>query len=127
VKSTLKLDVEYDPGVTDDESLASSLDTLMATALSTPGILDEYGNPHVGQFSILKLIPKSYALELDGPLFRTQRELLLRLHHASGQGGTVILGPNEYELLEGLLSLTDAIADQAADCHGIDCLIQEHS
>ena len=73
----------------------------------------------------LGLVPKSYPLELDGPLFRDQRELLLRLHHAAGQGETVTLGRKEHELLEGLLGLTDAIADQAADCHGIDCLIPE--
>ena len=125
MKSTLKLDVEYDPAFTDDESLAEVLDRLMETAVSTPGILGEYGNPQIGRFSIFQPVPKSYTLELDGPLFRTQRELLLRLHHASGQGETVILGPNEYELLEGLLGLTDAIADQAADRYGIDCLMLE--
>ena len=244
MKLTLKLDVEYDPAVTDADSLASALDTLMATALSTPGILDEYGNPRIGKFFVLPaatataganaappedpshrsliamcervagtaeswgecsdmrealavfrevgqecrellsgigqpcaceepgyfcsgipgilahlengglapgakvercdqcerypsdtaawaklvelgLVPKSYALELDGPLFRDQRELLLRLHHAAGQSKSVTLGPEEHELLEGLLGLTDAIADQAADRDGIDCLIPE--
>ena len=123
MKSTLKLDVAYDPAVTDDESLASALDTLMETALSTPGILDEYGNPRIGRFFILQPPPNGYNLELDGPLFRAQRELLLRLHHAAGQGEPITLRPSERELLEGLLGLTDAIADQAADCHGIDCLI----
>ena len=123
MKSTLTIDVEYDPAVTDADSMASALDTLMETALSTPGILDEYGNPRIGEFGILQPAPKSYALELDGPLFRMQRELLLRLHHATGRGESIPLGPKEHELLEGLLGLTDAIADQAADCHGIDCLI----
>ena len=244
MKSTLTIDVEYDPDITDDESLAVALDRLMETALSTPDILDEYGNPRVGQFFVLPaatappganaapaedpshrsliamcervagtadswgecsdmrealavfrevgqecrellsgigqpcaceepghfcsgisgilahfengslapgakvercgqcerypsdaaawaklvemgLVPKSYALELDGPLFRTQRGLLLRLHHAAGQGESVNLGPKEHELLEGLLGLTDAIADQAADRDEIDCLIPE--
>ncbi len=125
MKSTLKLDVEYDPAVTDDESLASALDTLMETALSTRGILEEYGNPQIGKLCILQPAPNNYALELDGPLFRAQREFLLRLHHAAGRGESIPLGPNEHELLEGLLGLTDAIADQAADCHGIDCLIPE--
>lgn len=123
MKSTLTIDIEYDPAATDDESLAYALDRLMETALSTPGILDEYGNPQIGQLFIARPVPKRYALELDGPLFRDQRELLLRLHHAAGQGETVTLGPKEYELLEGLLGLTDAIADQAADDYGIDCLI----
>ncbi len=125
MKSTLTIDVEYDPDITDDEGLAYALDRLMETALSTPGILDEYGNPRIGQFFIARPVPKSYTLELDGPLFRTQRELLLRLHHAAGMGETVPLGREEHELLEGLLGLTDAIADQAADCHGIDCLLPE--
>ncbi len=125
MKLTLKLDVEYDSTVTDDESLACSLDTLMETALSTPGILDECGNPQIGEFSILGPAPNSYTLELDGPLFRAQREFLLRLHNAAGMGESIPLGPAEKELLEGLLGLTDAIADQAADCHGIDCLLLE--
>jgi hypothetical protein len=30
-------------------------------------------------------------------------------------------------LLEGLFGLTDAIADQSADCYEIDCLISEQS
>ena len=50
-KTTLTIDVEYDPDVTDPESLASAMDILLETALSTPGILDEYGNPVVGGFS----------------------------------------------------------------------------
>ncbi len=123
MKSTLKLDVEYDPAATDGESLASALDTLMETALSTPGILDECGNPRIGKLCILQPPPNGYDLELDGPLFRAQRELLLRLHHAAGMGESIPLGPAEEELLEGLLGLTDAIADQAADCYGIDCLL----
>ena len=123
MKTTLTIDVEYDPEITDDESLASGLDRLMETALSTPDILDDYGNPRIGPFSIARPVPKTYTLELDGPLFRDQRELLLRLHHAAGQSKSVTLGPKEHELLEGLLGLTDAIADQAADDYGIDCLI----
>jgi hypothetical protein len=51
--ATLKVEVLYDPEVTDAESLASALDTLMETALSTPGILDEYGVVDVGDFYVL--------------------------------------------------------------------------
>ncbi len=125
MKLTLTIDVEYDSDVTDAESLAVALDRLMETALSTPDILDEYGNPRVGQFFVARPVSKSYTLELDGPLFRAQREQLLRIHHAAGQGETVTLGPKEHELLEGLLGLTDSIADQAADRDGIDCLLLE--
>ena len=52
-KTTLTLSVEYDPEVTDPESLACALDRVMGTALSTPDLLDEYGNPHVGDFYLL--------------------------------------------------------------------------
>jgi hypothetical protein len=38
--------------VTDDESVARALDRLMESALSTPGILDEYGDVEVGEFLI---------------------------------------------------------------------------
>jgi hypothetical protein len=40
--------VEYDENVTDLESLSSALDILLETALSTDGILDEYGDPYFG-------------------------------------------------------------------------------
>lgn len=49
-KATFTVQVTYDPEITDPESLASALDTLMETALSTPDILDDYGNPEVGEF-----------------------------------------------------------------------------
>jgi hypothetical protein len=50
MKTTLHLEVEYDPAVTDADSLAEAMDRLMETILSTPGILDEYGRPKVGEF-----------------------------------------------------------------------------
>lgn len=50
---TLKLDITYDPKLTDAESLANAMDILMDTALSTPDILDDYGNPCVGEFYVL--------------------------------------------------------------------------
>lgn len=49
----LQLEVTFDANVTDAESLCSALDQLLETAMSTPGILDEYGNPEVGAFSVL--------------------------------------------------------------------------
>ncbi len=59
MKSTLTIDVEYDPDITDDESVACALDRLMETALSTPGILDEYGGPRVGEFFIARPASKN--------------------------------------------------------------------
>lgn len=49
---TLQIPVTFDPEMTDPEALASALDILMGTALSTPGILDECGNPAVGGFMV---------------------------------------------------------------------------
>jgi hypothetical protein len=52
LKATLTIDVEYDPAVTDPESIASAADRLMETALSTPGIMEEYADPHFGEFFV---------------------------------------------------------------------------
>ena len=54
MKTTLTVELEYDPAVTDPESLASAMDRLLETVLSTPGILDEYNNPRVGEFLVAK-------------------------------------------------------------------------
>lgn len=52
MKTRLTLVVEYDAELTDPEALAGALDRLLETALSTPGILDEYGNPKFGEFFV---------------------------------------------------------------------------
>jgi len=49
-KARLYVDVEFDADITDADSVASALDILMETALSTQDILSEQGNPHVGGF-----------------------------------------------------------------------------
>ena len=53
-KTTLTLDIDYDPDLTDPEGLACAMDRLLETALSTPGILDDYDNPHIGKFFVLR-------------------------------------------------------------------------
>jgi len=53
LQTTLTIDVNYDPAVTDPESLASAADRLFETVLSTPGIMDKYANPSFGEFSVL--------------------------------------------------------------------------
>jgi len=186
MKARMTLDVEYDPSMTDPEGLAAALDRLLKTALSTPDILENYGNPSFGEFlptiddeetatlvnrrfvlydcdmeklvgtqvyasyqeavdamdprlqSVLVLplecevvssrpaLPEGteqdgpqaedYSLRIDGPLLRRQRQLLLRLHGQMAAG-------KDRELLEGLVELTDEIADQAHDQHGLDCLL----
>ena len=69
----------------------------------------------------------SYTLTLDGPLFRKQREFLLRLSEGvrAKEATPPQLPADAEEVLEGLISLTDQIADQAHDRYGIDCLLTE--
>lgn len=52
MKTNLTLEIEYDAKVTDPEALAYALDRLLETALSTPGVLEEYGNPACGEFLV---------------------------------------------------------------------------
>lgn len=51
-KATLTVEVTYDPEVTDAESIANAADRLLETALSTPGILEEYGSPTFDAFYV---------------------------------------------------------------------------
>ena len=68
---------------------------------------------------------KTYRLHLDGRLFRKQRELLMRLVTLVHGKQAYAPKPGDEESLEGLLALTDGIADQAHDWHGIDCLLDD--
>lgn len=64
-----------------------------------------------------------YELDIDGPALRAQRGLLVELvKHAEAQTPPA-MDVSRRELLEGLVNLTDAIADQAHDRYGIDCLL----
>jgi hypothetical protein len=64
---------------------------------------------------------------IDGPQFRRQRELLLRLAAHARSGEAYMATAAEHELLEGLINLTDKIADEAYDRHGIKCLLTPRS
>jgi hypothetical protein len=61
----------------------------------------------------------TYTLDIYGPLFREQREALGR-----AVDGLELSG-RDRELLGGIESLTDELADQAHDQYGIDCLGEE--
>lgn len=50
---TLRADIDYDDEATDAESLAQAMDNLMDTALSTPGILDDYGKVEAGRHFVM--------------------------------------------------------------------------
>jgi hypothetical protein len=56
----LYVEVEFDPAVTDAESLATAMDRLMETVLSTPDILADYGNPAVKEFYAVGKQPTRY-------------------------------------------------------------------
>jgi len=118
-RARLTVEVDYDAEITDPESLATATDKLMKTACSTPGILDDYGNPIFGTFLVAG---PSYSLNIGGPELRRQLELLQNLQGAARAQMPYWLSAGETESLEGLVNLTDEIADQAHDCHGIDCL-----
>jgi hypothetical protein len=53
-KTTLTVEVEYNPRKTDPEGLASAMDRLLETALSIPEVMDEYGKPIIGKFFVAK-------------------------------------------------------------------------
>jgi hypothetical protein len=53
-KAVLEIEVRYDESVTDAEAVAAAADRLLETALSTPGIMDEYGNPTFREFLVKK-------------------------------------------------------------------------
>lgn len=50
--ATFTIKVDYDNRCTDADALGNALDRLMETALSTPGILDDYGRVEVGTVEI---------------------------------------------------------------------------
>jgi len=49
----LQLPVEYSVRNTDPESVATAMDQLLKTALSTPGIMSDYGPVQIGEFTVL--------------------------------------------------------------------------
>jgi hypothetical protein len=48
----LRLGVEYNEKKTNPEALAEAYDRLLGTAITTPGILDEYGEVDTGEFFV---------------------------------------------------------------------------
>ena len=50
--TTLTVDIEYHPEVVPSRWLGVGIDRLLETVLSTPGIMDEYGNPQIGAFFV---------------------------------------------------------------------------
>lgn len=49
---TLVLKVDFDPAVADEVAVRDAMDTLVQTALRTPGVLATCGSPDVGLFRL---------------------------------------------------------------------------
>jgi hypothetical protein len=57
-KTTLTVEIRYDPKLTDPEGLAAAMDRLLETALSIPEVMQEYGNPVIGEFLVARATKK---------------------------------------------------------------------
>lgn len=77
----LQIPVEYDPEAADAEGIASAADVLLETALSTPGVLDDYGNPRFGSFLIAAESPncKDLAKRVGRLVWQRTKGLLSKL------------------------------------------------
>jgi hypothetical protein len=69
--------------------------------------------------------PQQYLLSIDGKMLRDQRRLLDQWTAVVPHGQPLVAEPGDQELLQGIVALLDAIADQAHDQYGIDCLLVE--
>lgn len=127
-KTTLTIDVRYNPRKTDPEALACAMDRLMETAFSIPGVMNEYANPTMGEFLVAKVHQKgmqTYSLRIDGDLLWSQRQLLLKLVDAApGTVLEILRAKDTTDLWEGILALLDEIADQGHDRHAIASLLE---
>lgn len=53
MKALLFVAIDFDDKITGAETVATALDQLLKTALSTPSVLDDCGNPRVSEFFAL--------------------------------------------------------------------------
>lgn len=60
----------------------------------------------------------TYGLSLDTEAFKKQRSLLMSL-----ASNSELFSPEVLDLLDGLVGLTDSIADQAYENYGLDTLL----
>ena len=80
--TTLTVEIEYNPRKTDPEGLACAMDRLLETALSTPGIMEEYGNPTVREFFVAK--ETAAAARAESRLEHFRRRLAGRVRFGPG-------------------------------------------
>lgn len=62
---TFLLPVDYDDEVTDPDTLGDTLDRIFETALGTPWVMDECGDPHVGRLELPPQTTACLALEVN--------------------------------------------------------------
>jgi hypothetical protein len=80
----LYVEVEFDPVLTDAESLATAMDRLMETALSTPDILADYGHPAVKEFYAVGKQPTRYVTSVEVVDPDTQAPVTLEIRKTEG-------------------------------------------
>ena len=143
MKTTLTVEIEYDPATTDPEGLACAMDRLLETALSTPGIMEEYGNPTVGEFFVAKETAAPFApkivLNISGgvlqDVFSSDPTIAVVLvdwdteggspsengvvEFPDGQGGTQLANVAEYPVLP-LEELAGTETDAALKAAGLN-------
>lgn len=143
MKTTLTVELEYDPAKTDPEGLACAMDRLLKTALSTPNILEEYANPTVGEFFVASettVPPKpKIVLNISGgvlqDVFGSDPTIAVALvdwdtegsdpsendiiEIPDGRGGTQLAAVAKYPVLP-LTDLTGTEADAALKAAGLD-------
>ena len=103
--------------VEEAESFAKVCDHV-ALVLSQHDLAAQDRQPHSGERHHYILGP------IDGPTFRKQRQLLLRLACLAREGQAYRVIDADQDLLDGLVNLTDVIADQSHDKYGVDCLLK---
>ena len=106
MKTTLTVEIDYDPAMTDPEGLACAMDRLLETALSTPGILEDYGNPKVGEF----FVAKETASRAEGRLEHFRRRLAGRVQFGPchlGSAGRLGHGRLQIRRRMGIVEIPD--------------------
>jgi hypothetical protein len=125
MKTRLTLTIDYDEACTDPEGLACALDRLLETALSTPGILDEYGPPQLGEFLVDEPPTEDDGAcdcEQPGPFCSGVPGVLARIEQGRLVGGTVVERcdlcrryPSDQAALQRLIELGLASAPDTSD------------
>jgi hypothetical protein len=127
---TCHVDVTYNPDVTGPEAVIEMLGQSLAAITKGSNACDALGDVTTGPLTIVEpWANPPYYLNLDGPLLKTQRQWLLNMRRNmedhGGFGGKIDIAVDDLDMLDGLIELTDALADQAHDRYGLDTIIGE--